>query len=366
MIQSNNTESTQPNRPVAPSKPKRGRAFLLNAFILVALLALGIFGGYQSALSIRRNAESSTLMEQLGEQFQYALVDLEFGRYEIAKQRLEFIIGKDSTFPGAQEKLTEVLVQINLQENYVAPTMTALPMTLTPTPDFSGAEEAFAHAQQLIAAQDWSGALGALDALRKLDPAYNTSQVDGMYYFALRNNGYNLIVNQGNLEGGIYYMTLAERFGPLDNTANGLREGARVYLVGASFWEINWEQAIFYFTQARNWGSLWDGSMTANERFWFASMRYGDELVEKGQYCEENEAYFQYLNAQTVAPLDKLAQNNFDELLPICNPPSPTPDLSTPTPTATGAVPTIETTPVVDTPVPTTEVPPTETTPSGG
>lgn len=359
MIPSNNTESTQPNKPVAPSKPKRGRAFLLNTFVLIALLALGIFGGYQSALSSRRNAESSTLMEKLGEQFEYALVDMEFGRYEIAKQRLEYIIEKDTDFPGAQEKLTEVLVQINLQANYVAPTMTALPMTLTPTPDFSGAEEAFAHAQQLIKAQDWPAALGALDALRKLDPNYNTSQVDGMYYFALRNNGHDLIINHGNLEGGIYYITLAERFGPLDNTANGLREGARVYLIGASFWEINWEQAIFYFTQARNWGGLWDGTMTATERYWFASMRYGDELFEKNLLCEENEAYFQYLNAQTVAPLDKLAQNNFDELLPICNPPSPTPDLSTPTPTATGAVPTVETPAVVitDTPITPTETP---------
>ncbi len=49
-----------------------------------------------------------------------------------------------------------------------------------------------------------------------------------MYYFALRNYGHDLITKQGNLEGGIYYLTLAERFGPLDNTAIGLREGARM------------------------------------------------------------------------------------------------------------------------------------------
>jgi hypothetical protein len=63
-----------------------------------------------------------------------------------------------------------------------------------------------------------------------------------MYYFALRNHGYDLITKEGNLEGGIYHLTLAERFGPLDNTANGLREGARIYITGASFWELNWEQ----------------------------------------------------------------------------------------------------------------------------
>ena len=170
MIQPNNNfGSTQPSKPVdkpAVSKPKRGRRFLLNAFILIALLALGIIGGYQSALSIRRGAEASTLMEQLGEQFQFALVDMQFGRYENAKQRLEFIIEKDPTFPGVQEKLTEVLVQINLQENYVPPTETVEVPSPTPTQDYSGAEEAFAHAQQLINAQDWPGALGFRDGYR--------------------------------------------------------------------------------------------------------------------------------------------------------------------------------------------------------
>jgi tetratricopeptide (TPR) repeat protein len=333
--------STQPSQPVA-KKTGRGRSFLLGALGLIVLLGLGIFGGYQSGISVRKNAETSSLVEQLGEQFQYALVDMQFGRYENAKQRLEFIIEKDPAFPGAQEKLTEVLVQINLQANYVPPT--AAP-SLTPTTDFSGAQEAFAHAQQLIAAQDWPGALGALDALRKLDPNYNASQVDGMYYFALRNNGYNLITQHGNLEGGIYYITLAERFGILDSNANGIREGARVYLIGASFWEINWEQAVFYFTQALNWGNLWDGTMTASERYWYATMRYGDELFLKNRICEEDEALAQYQKAQTIAALDKTAQDYYDQGILICFPPTATPDLSTPTPTPTGIVPTVETIP---------------------
>ncbi|MCK7482090.1 MAG: hypothetical protein M0C28_36770 [Candidatus Moduliflexus flocculans] len=125
--------------------------------------------------------------------------------------------------------MTEVLVQINLQANLCRAHSHSIVDLYA---DFSGAEQAFSRAQQLIAAQDWPGALGALDQLRKLDPNYNTSQVDGMYYFALRNNGYDLITRQGNLEGGIYYLTLAERFGLLDNNTNGTREGARVSLSG--------------------------------------------------------------------------------------------------------------------------------------
>ena len=335
MIQNNNnTESTQPSTPVEKKSKRRG-AFLFNALGLIVILALAIFGGYQSGLSIRKQTRAQTVNQQLGEQFQNALVDMQFGRYEIARQRLEWIIENDPDFPGAQEKLTEALVQINLQENYVPPTATP---SLTPTPDFSGAQEAFARAQQLITAQDWGGALGALDELRKLDSSYQASQVDGMYYFALRNNGYSLITQHGNLEGGIYYLTLAERFGPLDVNANGIREGARVYIIGASFWELNWEQTLFYFSQARNWGNLWDGTMTATDRYWYASMRYGDELFAKGKLCEEGEAYFQYQNALTVAPLDKPAQSNYNQLMATCYPPTLDPNLiPTATPTLSGA-----------------------------
>jgi|SRR6185436_11378265 len=317
MIQ--NSDGTQPNKTL--TRTSHGRAFVFYALILFVILALTTLAGYQSGLSVRKQNQSAAIVKQLTEQFQFADEDLKAGRYEIAQQRLEFIISNDPSFPGAQEKLTQVLVLRNV------PTPTITP-SLTPTPDFTGAEQAFARAQQLIAAQDWPGALGALDEMRKLDPSYQQSQVDGMYYFAFRNYGYNLIIQQGNLEGGIYQLTLAERFGPLDRDTNGLREGARVYIIGASFWELNWEQAVFYFDQARNWGNLWDGTMTSSERYWFASMRYADQLFAAGKLCEENEALVYYQNAQSIAALDKTAQKNFDEAFAACHPPTPTIDLT--------------------------------------
>ena len=349
MIESNNNSgSTQPSKAVIKSKPKRGRAFLLYTLIVIIVLGLAVFSGYQSGIGIRKDTRAQAMSQEIGEQFQNTLVDIEFGRYEIAKQRLEWIIDNDPSFPGAQEKLTEVLVQINLQENYVAPTATP---SLVPTPDFSGAQEAFTRAQQLIATQDWPGAISALDTLRKLDPSYETSKVDGMYYFALRNNGYDLLTKQGNLEGGIYYITLAERFGPLDANANGVREGARYYILGASFWELNWEQTLFYFNQVQSgWPGLWDGTMTASERFRIASMRYGDELFGQNKFCE---AVVQYENAIRVGALDQLAEQNYGKAFVTCFPPTATPDPSLLfTPTIDPALPTNTPVPVpTDTPV---------------
>ena len=338
---SENLGSTQPN--IKTLKSGRGRAFLVSAIGLIVILTLAVLGGYQSGISIRKQNQSSILMQQLGEQFQLALVDIEFKRYANAEQRLEFIIANDPTFPGAQEKLTQALVLIK------QPTPTLTP-SLTPTPDFTGAEQAFARAQQLIAAQDWRGAIGALDEMRKLDKTYQTSQVDGMYYFALRNYGYDLITKQGNLEGGIYQLTLAERFGPLDRDANGLREGARYYLIGASFWELDWKQTLFYFDQVyRGWSGLWDGTMTATERYRIASMRYGDQLVGEGQFCD---AVTYYEAAQALAPLDKPASHGYADAYQECFPPtevaSPTATFSlipTDTPTLGAPVPTDTETP---------------------
>ncbi|MBE7535708.1 MAG: hypothetical protein HS124_08240 [Anaerolineales bacterium] len=314
--------STQPN--IKVTKPGRGKRFLFNALGVIVLLAIAIFSGFRSGIGTRQSYQSSVVSKQLSEQFTYALVDIQFGRYENAKQRLEWIIQRDPSFPDAQNQLTNVLVLMN------QPTPTITP-SLTPTPDFSGAEEAYERAQQLIAAGDWAGALGALDEMRKLDPNYNASLVDGMYYFAFRNYGVKLI-SEGNLEGGIYQITLAERFGPLDRDANGLREGARVYLIGASFWELDWAQAVSYFQQASSWGNLWDGTMTASVRYQVALMRYGDQLLAAGSYCD---AYQQYASAQGYGTLDNAAQSGFEQATEACYPPTATPAPATPTETET-------------------------------
>ena len=339
--------STQPN--IKVTKPGRGKRFLFNALGVIVLLAIAIFSGFRSGIGTRQGYQASVMSEQLSEQFTFALVDIQFGRYENAKQRLEWIIQHDPAFPDAQQQLTNVLVLMNQP----TPTVTPSPV---PTHDFSGAEEAYARAQQLIAAQDWPGAIGALDEMRKLDPTYQTSLVDGMYYFALRNYGVNL-VNAGNLEGGIYQVTLAERFGTLDRDANGLREGARVYLIGASFWELDWQQAVFYFDQVyRGWAGLWDGTMYATTRYQFASMRYGDDLLAKGDYCG---AYTQYTNAQGVGELDSAAQKGFNEATEACYPATATPEPIVPTETPTpGGPPPADTPTETPTETPTTQPPP--------
>ncbi len=325
--------STQPLKPV--KKRRRWGAIIVSILGVIALLALGIAGGYWSGLGQRESTQNSLRTKQLTEQYQYALVDEQFGRYDSAQERLQYIIQHDPSFPGAQAELAKVLVRIAI------PTSTAT-ATITPTPDTRGEEAMLQTAQQLTASGDWPNAIAQLDQLRKQDPGYKTVQVDGMYYFALRNYGVNLIQQQGNLEGGIYELTLAERFAPLDNTASALREGARAYIQASSFYGVDWKDAVAYFAQVSDgWPSLWDGSMTSNQRYHQSLMRYGDQLWAQKDACA---AYEQYQIAMGIAQLDQVATKNANQAFQVCYPATATPTLEPPTgtppPPAGGETPT--------------------------
>jgi tetratricopeptide (TPR) repeat protein len=349
------TEATQPNHAQNPESegesgestqevkatPKRkwvGRIgrFFLNLLIFLLIIGLGVFGGYQSGIGIRKGAQETLVTQQLSDQFSRAIVDIQFGNYNAAQTRLEYIIGIDPSFPGAMEKLTEVMVLSSIP--------TATPF-VSPTPelivDETNYEGLLAQANQLIDAQQWQNAIVVLDTLRRKDSTFHTAEVDGMYYFALRNLGVDLI-QAGNLEGGIYELTLAERFAPLDNVAHVLRENARFYITAASFWELDWGLASQYFAQL-NGSGIWDGTMTATERYHIAAMRYGDELYSRGQYCD---AYEQYQAAETAGPLEGPSIGQSNDAYNLCYPPTATP------------VPTVIATEATE--APTSETPPTE------
>jgi hypothetical protein len=148
-----------------------------------------------------------------------------------------------------------------------------------------------------------------------------------MYYFVLRNYGFDQIV-AGNLEGGIYELTLAERFAPLDRTANALRDNARVYLIGASFWDVDWKQAAEYLSQVNGTG-LWDGTMNANQRYNYAAMRYGDQLFKQNDMCA---AVTQYQNVtNNGGSLDDEASKHYNQAYQICFPPTAVPTEVIPT-----------------------------------
>jgi tetratricopeptide (TPR) repeat protein len=312
---------TQPIKPV--KKARRWRSILIGIVGVIILLALAGWGGYQSAIATRMDYKNQVVSQQLMDQFKLAVVDEQFKRYDAAEQRLQFILQNDPSFPGAQTELTKLLVLKSI------PTATPTP-TLTPTPDVRGEQAMFTTAQQLIATGDWANALTELDQLRKKNPTFNTSQLDGMYYYTLRNYGVNLIQKQGDLEGGVYELDLASRFAPLDHDAQALSDGAKLYIDAASFFGLDWKTAATELQQVYTaYPAMWDGSMTAAQRYQIAAMRYGDQLFLQNQFCD---AVKQYQAAQGISQLDQTAAKNFNQAYRQCFPATPTAGPVIPTP----------------------------------
>jgi tetratricopeptide (TPR) repeat protein len=318
---------TQPRK--VNQKPSR-LGFWISLLILVLALALGTTAGYGEGLRERVNAQSTSVAQSLGDQFALAKLDVEAGRYDVARQRIEYILKQDAGYPEAAALLADILVKQAITPSPV-PTATA---TITPTPDLRNQEAIFASAQQQLQSKDWSGLLGSLDSLRKADPTYQAVQVDGMYYTALRNRGVDQIMGQGayaqttNLEGGIYDLTLAERFGPLDGYADGLRSFARLYITGASFWDVDWSQAINYFRQVAQFApNLRDASnYTATQRLRDALLKYGDQLATTGSRLKDRcRALDLWSEAGSMTPLDNQYSSKFYQLNLECNPPTEVP-----------------------------------------
>ncbi len=293
---------TQPKKAV--QKPKKRIPFrLISGLVFILLLAIGIYSGYRSGIGVRLVAQETAIAPQVEQAFQLGVEALENSQYEIAIQQFQFVIEHNPGYPGIQEKYTEALLGLSI---LATPSVVPSP-TVSPTPDLRGEEEIFTSAREKLNAGDWSGAIETLDTLRKLNISYRTVEVDGMYYIALRNRGVSKISNvdctQVNLEGGMYDLTLASRFGPLDNEATNLYEWSRYYIIGASFWGVDWYQTIYWFGQLMDLGltSLADSScMTVMQRFRDAHLELANLYLLSGDWCTANDYMAVYVSYPSV------------------------------------------------------------------
>jgi hypothetical protein len=288
---------TRPRRvkPI-PSSPPSSR--IPKYFLIAALVALflslavgsGALAGFQSARRALQTQKIDQTYRSLDEQFILAQEDQAAGRFEIARQRYEYILTQNPAYPAAADRLAEVMAIL-----FATATPTTLPptSTATPTRDLRPVEDLFKQARAQFSSQDWSGAIDTLTSLRQADAMYEVTRVDGMLYLALRQRGILKILHEANLAGGIYDLALAEAFGPLDVEANNARGWARLYMIGLSFWDVDPENAVYYFGQlaaAAPGLSDVDG-WTANERYRVALIQYGDLLASQNNWCDAMQQY---------------------------------------------------------------------------
>jgi len=289
---------TPPEDNTHPSEGRRKSGWLswllwglLGVLILGIFIVAGSYIGYQQGIRDRTGFEATQIAMAIEEQYQLGIRDMEAGNYEVARQRFDYVLQINPNYPGVIDRMAEVLLVLNATATpTLAPTPTEIP--ITPTPDLRGEEELFVHAQNNIIAEQWDEAVETLETLRKNNPAYKAIEVDGMFFVSYRNRGAQNI-GAGNLEEGIYDLSLAERFGVLDTEAVGYRTWARYYITGASFWGIDWAQAIYYFEQvAPQYPNMHDGTgWTASQRYVEAIVGYAEWFEAQEKWCDAEEQY---------------------------------------------------------------------------
>jgi len=296
----NNLEATKPIKKKKQKKPKkkfferRFSWFLLGILVCLLILAVGVLLGISGGINDRVKLAETQAVPKIQSQLESARLDIDEGRYEVALSRLDWILDEMVEYL-TKEQLDEVgvlyseaLLNISVSDNPILQqTPTSADPTQTLTPDLRGEEELYTSAQALIAAESWDEAIQTLESLRQKSLYYKAVQVDGMFYVALRNRGVQKILAEGSLEPGIYDLTLAEQFAPLDSTAEGYRTWARLYLTGASYWGVDWAQVIYYFEQVyQALPNLRDGSnMTATDRYRLGLINYGLDLASSREFC---------------------------------------------------------------------------------
>jgi len=265
---------------------------LLGIILLCIASATGLAFGYVSSFITREEDLAFAIAADAQVQFDLGQKDLEDGNYDLARQRFEYVVQQDPDFPGAIDMLSETLVQISRSAMQVTDITMPSP-TSSPTPDTRPVEELFTLAQGQFRNQDWKNLVQTIVSLRDIDPLYRAGEIDRMLFLGLRFSGTEKIMNDGNLEGGVYDLALSERFAPLDSQARIYQEWARLYQIGVSFWSVLPEKSVYYFSQLSLAAPyLRDLSgVYAIDRYRMALLQYADWLVKAGEWCLADEQY---------------------------------------------------------------------------
>ena len=278
------------------TKKTRRKAYWpsISILVMIIIIILGILIGIQSGISKRLKQAEASVQGKAETQYALGVDDLENGRFGTARERFEYVLRLDPEYPGAADLLYQALLQLNSKSTVTPmPTPTPTPTLIAVDPNNTNLDEIFASVRALMREEKWDDAIATMDQLRQIDLNYRPVDIDGLYFISLRNRGIEKILQYAELEQGIYDLSLAERFAPLDKDADSYRTWARYYLTGASYWDVNWEQVIYYFSQVQPaFPNLRDGSgMTATERLRKAYIKYGDQLAATGDFCKAQTYY---------------------------------------------------------------------------
>lgn len=281
--------------PTAPPDPAENRKHpsiwryllfgLLALLIFVATLSASVYAGLY--FGERDRIERREQITQ--DHYMAGVTALNEGRYERAAAEFQYVLQLDENHALAQQGLSEARTRLEVKPT---PTLEAAQ---------SLAEQLLEQAQANYEADDWTSAASTLTQLRALDPAYEQEQVEELLFTSLYHAGMKLL-DEDQLEAGIFYLDQAVALRPLDAEAVHQRNLAARYLEALGYWGVDWEQCIAKFEALY---STHPGYRDVYQRLYRAYVAYADYWGEQGEMCPAESNYAHALRLYADPAVDE-------------------------------------------------------------
>lgn len=296
-------EAIEPEKKTRKPKQKGGGFWIWGAilFLVLALLVAGFFG-YRRGIAWRMERQRQQEMQMIEAQLALYFGDMGKENYENAFIRLDWIKKLKPNFPGIDDMMAEVSQKIGYVPTSIpndAPPVEGqdpVQQQETPTPkpmlDIAAAEAMFTAIQQAVNDQNWDLAVEKILEIKEKAFEHKRILVDGYYFIALRNRGISRIW-AGQLEQGMYDLSVVDSLGALDKDADGAYQWAANYITATSYWDTNWEAAVNAFSTLYSQTPYFaeSGGMTVTERYRIALYKRGEEYALREEWCTAADFY---------------------------------------------------------------------------
>ena len=273
-------ESVEAPGDVDRAGPSTSRLALIFAGVLLVVMAIAGWIGYQSGQQLQVSQAQATLAADLDAQWHLAEQDIAAGRDRFALQRIEYIVSINPDYPNANERLA--LLRASLEVTEPAPTVTPTRRPVSEDP-----ATILAEIQRYADESNWDAVIDEAAHLRTLNRDFEPKTVDQLLYQALRNRGLERIKGD-EVELGISDLDYASLFAPLDQEALSYREYGRMYLAGIGNYGLNWARAVSALSELYSIGPYYKN---ANSLLYKALIAYARELESYGDNCLAAEQY---------------------------------------------------------------------------
>lgn len=282
---------------------------------MAALLTAGVLGARQGLANRNRQVAM-----QARQSYEQGLAYAQAGQVEQAAQAFADVLRLDPDNQDARQQLEALQTPVATE---VTPSALAQPILVAPPsaagqPTASAVEFLFLQAEQAVQNGQWSLATGLIEQLASIDPQYRKADLDELRFQVAYQQGLAL-ATEGRMEGAVRAFDQALTYRPDDAEAQKQRQLAALYANALGAWRVDWSTTVKNLQAVI---ALDPDYLDVADRLIQAYERWGDRLLQDGDWCQAARRFSSAAQAATTAALEA-KRNQAAEL--CANPPTPTP-----------------------------------------